>query len=210
MSFRLVIKNTTRYATADLRRIILAAAKQAHVRADKRVSVAPASHGRAVRGRAYLGDLAGSEAYGVRLWLPVPDRYRPGSRGDRGDTLAQELAAVAVHEFQHTRGLRHRDMTRQQLYCGADVVWARDLPVRWREPERDSRTPAERGAARRAAGEARARAKVAEWQAKLTRAERTLRKWRDKLQRYERQTARRAAASASPTTGSTHDATPTE
>lgn len=110
------------------------------------------------------------------------------------ETVIKQMARVLVHEVDHCRGLRHRDM---RPISTLPDEWATGLRIRAKAPAQPVKlSDAERAERRRAAlsqvvteREKHARAKVAEWERRLARAKTALEKWRRKVSYYERKAA---------------------
>lgn len=175
------IINRTHWRTSDLRRIIYRAGKS---RLDKQ----PARHltrGWAQNVKVYVTyGHRGCDVGGLAYLHGGPVYLYVGS-----DAVSPILLArTTMHEFDHARGLRHRDMLDLGDYR---VAWAQGLPIRKVEVKlAPSRT--ERAALRRDTRLRNAEAKVAEWARKTRLATTKLNRWRKRakeLRRLERAAA---------------------
>lgn len=168
----MVIKNRTRYRTADLTRLFRDGAREVGLpRTPLDVQVVYSRNG-SVTGCAWLPRRG--EQYGRRVRMRLPR--------NPGHLNMKELAQVWFHELQHVMGLRHREMKKWfalevHFHEGLTVGVQDDAP----KPGRSERMGA---LVQRRADKAKRR--VAALEAKLFRTERLLKKWRARVAYYEK------------------------
>ncbi len=190
---RIEIENKTSWSTADIRRFVCAGLKA-------EVGTWGVYRVKAIYKRVHAG--LGASGY-RKLWLCLPNEdceNVPAPPGDRlkikwtkrekiGGADLLWYAEVLVHEINHNKGLRHKEMTDTDL----DLSWARRLiedgfAIRRKAPKpkvvRD--LVAERSA--------HARKMLAEWESKARRTAKRVKHWAGKVRYYERTVAVRAAA----------------
>lgn len=148
---KITLTNKTKYRDDDLRKIMREACAHAGVAAKEvRFRIHPGKlH---IRGRATLASRRSSLIWGTcTMSIPPFDLWGPGRHGERERTESKwvtEVCQVALHEAMHLAGVRHKDMTEEQLYCQMPVPWAADLQLRTKEEpvtvSREERTAAAR------------------------------------------------------------------
>jgi hypothetical protein len=179
------ISNETDWNTNDLRKICLAAAKAVGVKTKKLVTIKSNRRRPEVSGRATYPSAGLSEGYPSWLWLPK-DPIRP-------EEFAKEVARVAAHEFMHNLGVKHKDMTKAQLYCYQQATWADGLVLRKKgQREKPKETAAQRGARLRKERAEHAQDMLKKAATRLKRAKTIEQKWREKVRYYERTEAKAA------------------
>ncbi len=174
------IENTTKWRTADLRKVFKAALKAEGLterEAARYVDVAP--------GRWRVRGCATLTGTWVRMTVPNP---KPGQECMPAELL-DKFARVFVHEIGHNAGLAHEDMME---WWEIPVPWTVGLEVRPKEakPEKKRDLQAER--------RAKAEKKLAEWEAKQKRAAKRVKYWRSKVRYYERAAQKKAALKGQP------------
>jgi hypothetical protein len=174
------ITNTTKWRTADLRKLFKAALKAESLiehEAGKYIDVAP---GRTrVRGRATL----------TGWWVRMTVRNPAEGEECMPAELLDKFARVFVHEIGHNAGLTHDEMVD---WWTIPVPWTVGLEVRPKpvKPKVKRDVQAER--------HAHAIKKLAEWEKKEARAARILKQWQRKVRYYEQARARKAASQRQP------------
>jgi hypothetical protein len=162
---KLAIHNGTRFRTADIRRMLLAAVRHQGIGhlGDARVRVVRAR--KHCSGRATLGSRR--EPIAKSMLLRLPPRASP-----------ERVANLIHHEVLHWAGVRHRDMT-------PDVRWATDRPPAWFDPARHVLEPELASAAGGPRPDPGARLRAAAMRAKavtrLKRARTIEQKWAKKI-----------------------------
>lgn len=185
------LRNLTAWSTRDLRALIVRALRAQEIEPREyrslRVEVVYA-RSRCVSGCAYIGRvelteerLRASRTLGHRMTLRLRAPWR-------GPLDPREVAAVAIHEAAHLRGVRHRQMEPSLLYCYPSIAeWAAGMPLRHSEPKKKPRPGDEQKLAHAQALALAAERKVARWQ-------RRLRKLRTRVRYYERKMEKAAGA----------------
>jgi hypothetical protein len=174
---RLEVKNETDWNTRDLRRIILRAC---HQKLDGTPWTSLKVFVRYRRGNNFR--LGSAYRNGGPVFLNV----------ERDSIDSSELAVTLLHELDHVKGLRHRDIVKPAPHVYA---WAKGMTVGKKVIVPKARpTLAERRYARIET----AREAVAAWQRKLKLAQTKLRKWNRRLTALGR--TERVAAQAKPRT----------
>jgi hypothetical protein len=178
---KIVITNTSRWATGDLRKILVYAAKLVFDPGQKtliNVNVKRRTRKKWIGGTAYVG--------GHTMRLRLPDEiFDP-----------RELAAVIVHEMGHLRGLEHRDMrgAARWTFVGTSReawlehhAWVSMFQLRPRPPvSKPERIVGIQLVEQR---RQRAEAGLARWQMKAKRATNAIRKYRARIRYYQRRAA---------------------
>lgn len=179
------ITNDTLYDTRDLRRIFARALKEQDIQpaASKllRIRVVYArkgAHGRGVTGWAYYGSSCSSIGTGMRI------RIQPAWHGP---VDPRSVAAVAMHEAAHLRGIKHRRMGPALLYCRESIAeWAAGWALRFREPAKKARPGDDQKRSHLEALALKAERKVARWTKRL-------RKLRGQIRYYSAKMAKAAS-----------------
>lgn len=149
---RILMVNLTQFHDDDLRAIVRAACVKAGVAA--RTITLRVNPGRLhVRGRATVAPKRSQLLCGsFTLQIPPFESWDPRRHGKRERTIQEwvtEICQVALHEAMHLAGVRHQDMTEEQLYCKMPVPWSAGMQLRDKEvrPElpREERLAAARG-----------------------------------------------------------------
>ena len=180
---RIILTNKTRFRDDDLRDIMRAACSRAGVAAGTvkfRVDIGKLH----IRGRAYLpGSRKALRIGDVQMSIPRFEIWGHGRHGQRERTPEQlkiEVCQVALHEAMHLAGVRHVDMTEEQLVCKMPVPWADALQLRTKE-EQQEEDPVAKKAAARADRLGHAQAMLAKAQTRSKRAETILKKWKRRV-----------------------------
>ncbi len=189
------LDNRTRYRSADLERIILAALADAGIKRPRRDRVLVVhSRGEGYSGRCWIGtDITSWRGHArMRLRLPVPSQAKPLD--------VAVLVWLVRHEVAHWRGLRHEQMSRALLtHNASDPVpaWSVGLTVAVEDAAPESATRREVDPdAKRAAQLAHARTMLAKAERRLKLATTVEKRWRRRVAAAERaiETAKRKAA----------------
>lgn len=208
--------NETRYRTEDLKSFFAAGLKAMGAKSDKIITVRytrPGKHRRRVSenpecasdhhaasyasGRAHLGHTAvvGKTKLGLPKRKIIEARHMIMLMPPPGIPINyRDLALTFEHEVLHLKGVQHREMTQDQMYCrGPMPDWADS----WNgcielEPEPAPMSPEERETRRKELveqREAKARTKLEHYESKLKRIQALCKKWRTKVRGYERRAA---------------------
>jgi hypothetical protein len=182
------VVNETDYNTNDLRKICRVAAQAMGCKQPKHVLIKYTQRWkRWVHGRARYGDRT-YEGRQVWLWIP---KYP-----DDSSKLPKSVAQVAAHEFMHSLGVHHGDMTKAQKNCRQEAEWSNGLVLRKKEQrQKPKETATQRGARLREERAAHARDMLKKAATRLKRAKTIEKKWRDKVRYYERTEAKAAGRS---------------
>lgn len=173
----LQVLNETGYDTRAIRRLIIRALRAQGMRVRGAVRVVYTGGGDAHHGCAALGD--NIHWCGLNMSLSVP---RDPSQLDVG-----QFARVIRHECMHWRGVRHGDMTEDQLYCrGATPQWAEGVSI----AHRDKPVPSKASQREDKLAHARVMLAIAERKARL--AATIVKRWKRRVAAAERALARAA------------------
>jgi hypothetical protein len=184
------VVNETGYNTNDLRKICRAAAIAMGVKQPKKVEIKHTRQRPWVHGRARYGNRS-YEGYNVWLWIP----QKPVDP----EKLAQSVARVMAHEFMHSLGVNHKDMTKDQKYCCQSAPWAEGLVLRKKDQkEKPKETAAQRGARLREERAEHARDMLRKATTRLKRAKTIEKKWRERVRYYEKAMAKAAGSAERP------------
>ena len=182
---KLIIDNTTRYSTQDLRRFLLAGMRAKGV--GHREVYIVYGKGSACNGWGTLGVEGNPHRHGItlQLSLPGPAFIRALRTAGKIPINYLQLAQVFEHEIDHTLGLRHSDMKDWWLL---QPTWHEGLTIA-HAPEKQAKTSEQCVAARSAtitqrAEHARAMLKKAE--TRFKRAKTIRDKWAKKARYYDR------------------------
>lgn len=193
----IVVRNATRWSTADLRRLV-AAGLAAHGLAHCTVHVAYRRARSRVLGRALVGQRGACRTAARVMWLGlerVPDAEAK-LVAMFPDKAAALVAQTIDHEIYHLRGLHHRNFPKHVLQNDAanrsPPWWTAEMRLAWRLPATPKPPPT--AADRRAARLAHAQALLRRAETRAKRAETLRAKWTRAVHRIERAIAAAAAA----------------
>lgn len=189
---RLVVENETRWSTTAIRSVVVRCLRHLGMRVRGHVRVVYSTSKRELRdhnGRAALGhqhkrpDGSYWTAPGLNMSLSLPR--------DPARLNLAHFCRVILHEALHWKGVDHKDMTPDQLWCrGPLPAWAEGAPpLVHRDVKPMKPKPTREEIAERKLEAMRAR--VAKLAGQLARTEKLLKKWRRKLRDAERRTERR-------------------
>lgn len=176
--------NKTQFRDDDLRAILREACKHAGVAA-KRVVFRACVGKLHIRGRATVAPNGRSSLiWGTcTMWIPKFEIWGPGRHGERERTeraWVNEVCQVMLHEAMHLAGVRHADMTDEQLMCKMPVPWSDRHQLR-RKEQPDQTPLEERRAAARAGRLEHAREMLTKARTRLKRAATIEKKWKRRV-----------------------------
>lgn len=205
------LKNETVYNSDDLRALLSFLCAAHHCRKDKVIRIVYSRRGGGIGGWAHYGGKrkmrtgdAGNEAKMMCLALPGPSFPwpRPAAPGEhsRERATVEHLAQVFEHELVHNRGLSHREMAKDLLWCRQPVpLGTSNFEVRRELPAKapSNVVPLEAARAARTVQaeqrEARLRKALDKAEQKLKAQQRRVSKLHAKVNYYDRKSAAKAA-----------------